>query len=268
MLVLSRRVTEQIVFPTLGITLSVVRILGNVVRLGVEAPPDVPVMRGELAESAAPESGSSLKPQLANQIDEHLLRNCLNTATLALRVAEKQLRACPDESEMMIGKALRELEEVRLSLAQVRSARQGPDGRAHAAGPLEAVPWRALLVEDNDNERQLLAAYLRMRGFDVVEMSDSEAAIGYLEQHEVPDVMLLDMNMPQCSAVQAVDWIRQRERLSSLWIFGVSAKRSGPSRNGPKCAGVDHWIQKPIDPEVVVEQISRVIRCRTAERPA
>ena len=48
MLVLSRRLGEKIVLPGLGITLQVLSVKGNAVRLGIEAPPDVRVLRGEL----------------------------------------------------------------------------------------------------------------------------------------------------------------------------------------------------------------------------
>jgi carbon storage regulator len=47
-LVLSRRLGEKIVLPGLDITLQVVSVKGNAVRLGVEAPPDVKVVREEL----------------------------------------------------------------------------------------------------------------------------------------------------------------------------------------------------------------------------
>jgi carbon storage regulator CsrA len=58
MLVLSRKPDEKIVFPGLGVTVRVVEVRGNQVRLGIEAPPDVKIMRAELLspqESAAVE---------------------------------------------------------------------------------------------------------------------------------------------------------------------------------------------------------------------
>ncbi len=49
MLVLSRRLSEKILLPGLGITVQVVSVKAGVVRLGIEAPAEVKVLRGELA---------------------------------------------------------------------------------------------------------------------------------------------------------------------------------------------------------------------------
>jgi len=54
MLVLSRRLDEMICFPDLGITVRVVGIHGATVRLGIEAPREVKILRGELIDSSAP----------------------------------------------------------------------------------------------------------------------------------------------------------------------------------------------------------------------
>ena len=52
MLVLSRRPDEQIVFPELGISINVTRTKGNQVRLGIQAPETIRILRGELAFEA------------------------------------------------------------------------------------------------------------------------------------------------------------------------------------------------------------------------
>lgn len=52
MLVLSRRPDEQIVFPELGISIKVIRTKGNQVRLGIQAPETIRILRGELAFEA------------------------------------------------------------------------------------------------------------------------------------------------------------------------------------------------------------------------
>jgi carbon storage regulator CsrA len=69
MLVLSRRLKERIVLPDLGITIEVVAIKPGVVRVGIEAPPDVPVFREEVldrspARASALVGGSTREPCL------------------------------------------------------------------------------------------------------------------------------------------------------------------------------------------------------------
>ena len=82
MLVLSRRPNEKIVFPSIGITVEVFRIQGNVVRLGIEAPPSVPVYRGEIASSLKEMNAFDMKS------NRHQFRNRLHTASLALHLAK------------------------------------------------------------------------------------------------------------------------------------------------------------------------------------
>ena len=52
MLVLSRRLNEKIVLPGLNLTIQVVAIKPGVVRIGIQAPPDIPIMRDELLDRA------------------------------------------------------------------------------------------------------------------------------------------------------------------------------------------------------------------------
>ena len=81
MLVLSRRVDETIVFPNLGVTIRLLRIKGQAAQIGIDAPPHLAVLRGELAPNrpVAPERGLS-----------HDLANRLNRVTLHLHVLRRQ----------------------------------------------------------------------------------------------------------------------------------------------------------------------------------
>lgn len=63
MLVLSRKPNEAIVLPGLGVTVRVLSIKGNAVRIGIEAPPDVGVVREELLELPLPRVAADADPR-------------------------------------------------------------------------------------------------------------------------------------------------------------------------------------------------------------
>lgn len=68
MLVITRRRGEQIVFPSLGITVSVVHVRGRTARLGIDAPREIPILRGEVAEQVLGE----VRPECTAERDLHV----------------------------------------------------------------------------------------------------------------------------------------------------------------------------------------------------
>jgi carbon storage regulator CsrA len=94
MLVIARRVQECLVLPSVQASIHVVAVRSNAVRLGVEAPPEVTVLRGELYErlggSEAP-AGAAGPPESGAARREHALRNHLNNISLALGMLRRQL---------------------------------------------------------------------------------------------------------------------------------------------------------------------------------
>src|SRR6516165_3965821 len=86
MLVLSRRTNEKIICPGLDISVQLLSIQGNVARLGIEAPPDVKVLRDELARNLP--AGATLDSRRASA--SHSLRNMLNKVSLSLSVFQQQ----------------------------------------------------------------------------------------------------------------------------------------------------------------------------------
>ena len=92
MLVLSRRPSEKLLFPTLHTTVEVLSIKPRVVRLGIEAPDDVAVLRGELRP--LPGGPSPAGPRVAGpDRARHLVRGRLNNLLLGIAVLRRQLRA-------------------------------------------------------------------------------------------------------------------------------------------------------------------------------
>ena len=112
MLVLTRRETEKVLFPTLGISVEVLRVQGNKTRLGIDAPPDIPVLRCELTERTLIEltpEGSSTRNQLRDLA--HAVRTRLDSAATALNQLYHELDDTQEDSgQEIIMRLYRDLE--------------------------------------------------------------------------------------------------------------------------------------------------------------
>jgi len=87
MLVLARRLHERIILPALDITIQVVALQGNMVRLGIEAPREVGVYREEVYDpTIAPPPADEAPPLLG-----HNVRNRLNNLGLSIALLQRQL---------------------------------------------------------------------------------------------------------------------------------------------------------------------------------
>jgi len=249
MLVLSRRPNEKIVFPHLGITVEILHVKGNSVRVGVDAPTSIKVYRHEVAEQLAATPETPPSPPLPPPTMTHRVRNRLHVAALALHLVQRHLEeGMAQDAENILKMALNEFGALEKELAGGGTAGDSPSQR---------ILRHALLVEDDANESQLLAGFLRMSGFRVDTANDGCDALDYLSSHQRPDVVLLDMHMPRCGGAETISAIRRDPTLRDLKVFAVS----GVSRDeanvpiGPQ--GVDRWFSKPIDPQRLVEEINR-----------
>jgi carbon storage regulator CsrA len=245
MLVLSRRPNDKICFPNLGISVGVLRVDGNNVRLGIEAPKDVKVLRHELAERF--EAGVAAAEKTNAKLS-HDMRNRLNTATLALHLTQQQLKlGRAEDAQTTLEKAFREIQALDTELGNLPS-QINPDVNEKR---------RVLLVEDDTNERELLSGILRMNGFTVDTAEDGLEAIGYLNNHEMPDGVLMDMRMPRLDGPKTITAIRGTATYSDLKLFAVSA--TDPNEMGVSTGpqGIDRWFSKPLDPTSLVDELNR-----------
>jgi carbon storage regulator CsrA len=249
MLVLTRREEQKIVFPTVGITVDVLRIKGNVVKIGIDAPQEVPVLRHEIADETdlKPRPGSGMSREA-----RHALLNRLNAGTIALHLLKRQLEAGrTGDADNTFHRILEEFSALEGELQATRQPEEIPGGAR------ETPVRRALLVEDDKNESELLSAYLRMCGYEVTSVPDGVDAIEFLGSHSQPDVVLLDMLMPRCNGARTIDLIRRNPKLAGLKVFAISgtAPDSLGVTTGPR--GVDRWFSKPVNPETLVQEMNR-----------
>ncbi len=257
MLVLSRRVNEKIVFPGINATVQVVALKPGVVRLGIEAPPEVLVLREEVrdrqAEWTSPPQGNGAATgdlKLKKMIE--LLGNRLSINSRGLAVLDEQIEAGS------IAEARRTLAEIRDEIDLLRRRLEG-----EVQKPLPAriaKPCHALLVEDDRNERELLASFLRLAGVQVDTAGDGSDALDYLRARNRPDVVLLDMGMPRCDGATAVREIRKNPQWAGLKIFAVSghSPEEYDLTSGP--GGIDRWFHKPLNPSDLIYDLNEELQ--------
>jgi len=262
MLVLSRREQESIVFPKLGIRIQVTRVRGKAISLGVDAPDDVRVLRGELhdREEALAASIGGENSQLASpgrseesRQREHELRNRINTLTIALHLLQKKAaKESGMVDEQLLSGAIDELALIEEALQDKSKSPDLDDIEKKASLPL------ALIVDDNANESSLLAGYLRQFGFRVATALDGQAALRFIENNgRLPDIVLLDMNMPGLNGRGTISAIRRNPKTQSLCVFAVSGEAQEASNVPIGRDGVDRWFQKPISPDRLVREMSQ-----------
>lgn len=241
MLVLSRRPSQKVVFPGLGISVEVMRSQGSVTRLGIEAPDDVAILREEVLDRvpAVALSADVAAVSPMERARRHDLKNKLNQLTLKLQLLQRQLelgRAV--DSENQLATVFSELAD----LEQVTSDKSAED----------RMP-KVLVVEDQANERELLADCLRLAGVEVATAANGREAFDYLQEHELPDLVLLDMRMPEIDGPSFVKLLRDDFRLHDLRVFAVS----GSARNEfSSSLPVDGWFSKPVR----IDSLLRAVR--------
>src|SRR6202142_4429156 len=127
--------------------------------------------------------------------------------------------------------------------------------------PKPAGNTRALLVEDDPNIVDLIRSNLAVRGFDTVVSVDGLRALNLLETEE-PDIVLLDLTLPEIDGFELCQLIRER---SAVAIIVVSARGGERDKVTALNMGADDYMTKPFSIEELLARITATLR-RT--RPA
>ena len=247
MLVLTRRLREKIIFPAINTTVQVVAVKSGAIRLGIVAPPEVTVLREEVAARAAargpagvPPPDGAAGPTLCQL--SRLLRDWLDVAAIGLALLRRQGQA---------GLTAAALDPFDRAVGTLREQMQG-------MGRRRLPKSRVLLVEDDRAGRETLAGFLHRAGLQVATAGDGAEALDYLGAHSRPDVLLLDMRLPPPGDGPAlVSEIRRDAAHAGLKIYGVTG--GGPEQFGRAGGGrgIDHWFNTPLDSEELLHDLNQ-----------
>ncbi|MES2713162.1 MAG: ATP-binding protein [Pseudomonadota bacterium] len=157
--------------------------------------------------------------------------------------------------------------ELRRALFAALGPAQAPDARQPI--PVSAAPRRVLVVDDNQMNRRVLGTILERAGHRVLLAKTGEEALDTLDATGV-DCVLMDLNMPGMSGVEAVKLHRMAalgRRPVPIVALTADATPDAPQR----CleAGFDAFLLKPVEPRLLLEMVDR-LSARSdslAERP-
>ncbi|MEM6329336.1 MAG: response regulator [Planctomycetota bacterium] len=250
MLVVTRRSTDKISFPQLGITVHFIRVQGSSAKVGVDAPRDIVIVRDEVLDDEA--GVAKLRDQWLRLPSDvrHEIRNELHAVSVGLHLYKQQLAAGLDDEA---GETFDEIQSA-ISRIDENDVLRRPEAEAEER-PRRGLPGTILLVEDDDNEREMLAGILRLKGHAVVSVRDGQEALDYLAGHDTPSVVMVDMKMPRCDGGTMVNALRGDQRHSAARVFAISG--SSPEENSLQVGegGVDRWFRKPLNPQYLLEAI-------------
>lgn len=275
MLILSRQKNEIVRFPGLGIAVHILGIRGNKVRMGIDAPLEVRVLRDELDEREKTQAKTDREAnglKLPAEI-RHRLRNVLHEIGLMLQIYHQESTSQPDRIEQksndahreqmfnLIVSRLQEIGEEQPEFLKVNATQQRTTSTPQLPENfLSSTSQRsALIVDDDENERELLAGWLRLCDFHVNTSADGAEALSKLDgSSELPNVVLLDMQMPRCNGRDFLGELRASDRLSELEVFVISGSEPAEYGYAGNESDFTHWFQKPLDPRKLIGAMKKL----------
>ncbi|MBK1812432.1 response regulator [Clostridium sp. YIM B02505] len=111
---------------------------------------------------------------------------------------------------------------------------------------------KLMIVDDDNNIRLLIKQTLEeLEGIDIREANNAEDAL-HMVQESKPDLILLDVTLPNMNGYQFLEKIKQSPELESIKIFMITAKAQEKEINIGIGLGANLYITKPFDPEYLL----------------
>jgi CheY-like chemotaxis protein len=153
--------------------------------------------------------------------------------------------------------------------ASTDRVREIADPAALASSP---AILKVLLAEDNEVNQRIALAMLKRLGHRAVLAPHGQAAVDQTER-EVFDVVLMDVQMPELSGLDAATMIRRRERYTgqSLQIIALTAHAMEGDRERCLAAGMNAYLSKPLtilELKAALDAVAAEKIARSAARPA
>lgn len=113
-----------------------------------------------------------------------------------------------------------------------------------------------LIVEDDEDTSEIFTTLLQDAGYDTVAVDHGQAALNEIA-HQAPDLVLLDLNLPDVNGLEVLKEVRSRSFLPMIVISGYGKDRD---RVHALEAGADDYMSKPFSPEELIARVRALLR--------
>ncbi len=115
---------------------------------------------------------------------------------------------------------------------------------------------RVLIVEDNDLNMKLFHDLLEAHGYDILQTKDGMEALQLARLHH-PDLILMDIQLPEVSGLEVTKWIKEDDDLKSIPIIAVTAFAMKGDEEKIREGGCEAYIAKPISVQNFLQTVAR-----------
>lgn len=128
----------------------------------------------------------------------------------------------------------------------------------------KAQSKKILVVDDNDDSRELVIKILRAKGHQLCEAIDGEDALHKVAA-EQPDLILMDISLPKIDGHEVTRRLKNDENFASIPVIALTAHAMKGDREKALAAGCEGYISKPINIREFYDQIKGFLHVPVAK---
>jgi two-component system, cell cycle response regulator DivK len=117
---------------------------------------------------------------------------------------------------------------------------------------------RILVIEDQEDNRQILRDLLGSVGYDMIEAADGQAGLA-AAQNEHPDLILMDIQLPLMDGYEATRRIKADPELKHIPVIVVTSYALSGDEVKARAAGADAYVTKPYSPRQLLAKIKEFL---------
>jgi signal transduction histidine kinase len=118
--------------------------------------------------------------------------------------------------------------------------------------------WTILLAEDNEANSNSISSYLKAKDYHIILAKNGLEAID-MAKSQLPDLMLIDIQMPQMDGLEAIRQIRSHEQLTTIPIIALTALAMSGDREKCLSAGANDYLAKPVKLKQLAATIQQLL---------